>query len=99
MQRDDRLFFSGVFFTVPHESQNEIDESLMSLKVVVPPIRQLSTVFEPGHGGNEGRVVFDFTLEHSAHSSLHHLVLWLPQDAGGLWMIGNKEFILGIITA
>lgn len=56
---------------------------------VVPlMIRQLAVVFEPGHGGDEGGVVFDFALKHSAHASLHHLVLRLLQDTCGLW---NRE--------
>lgn len=29
--------------------------------------------------------MFDFTLERGAHASLDHLVLWLLEDAGGLW--------------
>lgn len=40
---------------------------------------QLSAVLEPGHGGDESRVVFDGTLEGGAHSSLDHPVLWLLQ--------------------
>lgn len=72
------------------------NESLVSLTVFVPLIiRQLSAVFEPGHGGHEGWVVFDFTFEGGAHSSLNYLVLRLLQDAGGLWkMVKIKEHIL-----
>lgn len=47
-------------------------------------VGQLPVVFEPGHGGDERGVVFDFALEQSAHPSLDHPVLWLFEDAGGL---------------
>lgn len=47
-------------------------------------VRQLSAVLEPGHDGDESRVVFDFTLKSGAHASLNHLVLGLLQDSSGL---------------
>ena len=70
---------------------------LKNLKIswsVIPFIVwQFSFVFQPDHCGNEGRVMFDFALEHSAHSSLHHLVLRLLKDAGGLWKTEEYELI------
>ena len=48
-------------------------------------VGQLSVVFEPGHGGHQGRVVFHLALEHGIPVPLHLLVLRLLQDAGGLW--------------
>lgn len=54
-------------------------------------IRQFPIVFEPDHCGDEGWVVFDFTLKHSAHAFLYHLVLWLPQDTSRLWKRENIE--------
>lgn len=40
-------------------------------------VGQLAAVLEPGHGGDESRVVFDRALERGAHPSLDHLVLRL----------------------
>lgn len=46
---------------------------------------QLPIIFEPRYGWSEGDVMFDSTFEHGTQSSLHHLVLGLLQDTGGLW--------------
>lgn len=55
------------------------------LMIFVPlVVWQVSVVFEPGHGGNQGWVVFDFALKLSGHSFLHHPVLWLLQDTSRL---------------
>lgn len=54
-------------------------------------VRQLSVIFEPGHRGNERRVVFYRALKHHRSAPLDFFVFWLLQDSGWLCWGKNKE--------
>lgn len=53
-------------------------------------VRQLSVIFEPGHRGNERRVVFYRALKHHRSAPLDFFVFWLLQDSGWLCWGKNK---------
>lgn len=54
-------------------------------------VRQLSIIFEPGHRGNERRVMFYRALKHHRSAPLDFFVFWLLQDSGWLCWGKNKE--------